>query len=203
MEGYTESLQLYEDSLEAVGTAQSKFNIYLESNQAILDKFRTTIQGLWLSIIDNDSLMNIVKIGTTFIQTLDDMVQKIGVVQTVLSILIPLIGVKYVASVVKATKATITQNLAHLAIGKSTISITNGFKLLIGQLLGVKTTATGATIAFTGLNIAAVGLSAALVGIPLIINAIATAEAKRKRETEELIQSTRQAIESNNTNKKT
>lgn len=185
MNGYAESMDLYEQSLESAGTAQSKFNLYLESNQATLDNFRTTLEGLWITIIDSDSLMDIVRAGTSFIELLDSMVDSFGLLGSAATILIPLIGVRYVASVTSATKAMIAQELAGKVIGNSNISLMNGFKLLIGQLFGVKTAADGTAISFMGLNAAAGLLGVALVAIPMLITAITTAEDKRKKAMEE------------------
>lgn len=183
MDGYAESMRLYEESLEAAGTTQSKFQLYLESNQATLDRFRVAVEKLWISIIDSDALMSLVRGATSLIEVLDSMVNKFGALQSIMAVIIPIIGVKYVASVSAATKATISQELAMAGITSSSIGLANGFKLLIGQLLGVKTAATGATISFLGLNAAALLVGGALVAIPLLLMKIA----KNARESEEAL----------------
>lgn len=173
MEGYADSIDLYEQSLEAAGTTQSKFQIYLESNQATLDTFRATLEGLWFTIIDSDSLMDVVKVATNFFETIDSLVQRFGVLQSLLSVVIPLIGVHYLKSVVSATKATIALDLAKAGVTDHTVSFSNGLRILIGNLFGTKTAVEGTTIAFTGLNAAASLLGIALVAIPFILTKIA------------------------------
>ncbi|NMA48914.1 MAG: phage tail tape measure protein, partial [Tissierellia bacterium] len=152
MNGYAESMELYSQSLESAGTAQSKFNLYLESNQATLDKFRTTMEGLWLSVIDSDSLMDIVKTATTFIETLDTLVQKFGTVGAILNFLIPLMGVKFVWSI----RAAYIEMVKLQATGSMSAFMPTSKILgqIIAQMLGLKTAAGGATIAVGGLTLA-------------------------------------------------
>ena len=191
MEGYADSLDLYEKSLEAVGTTQSKFQIYLESNQATLDNFRATIEGLWFTIIDSDSLMNVVKVATSFFDTLDSLVQRFGTLQSILAIVIPLIGIQYLKSVLSATKATVALSLAKAGVTEHTVSFVNGLRILIGELLGTTTVIEGTTVAFTGLNIAAGVLGIALAAIPFIFMKIAQASRATKEAFDNLVKTSK------------
>ena len=47
MEGYSDSVELYEESLNAAGTANKKFEIWQESSQAKLEKFKATLQTIY------------------------------------------------------------------------------------------------------------------------------------------------------------
>ena len=181
MDGYAESMKLYKGSLESAGTAQSKFNLYLESNQAKIDDFKAALEGLWISIIDSDALMDIVEGATKFIDVLDSMIDKFGVLGTVVSGIIPIIGIKHVNAANKAIKATIAQELANGKVEKSSIGLAKSFKLLIGQLFGVKTAADGAKTSFIGLNVAT-----GIIGVALTVISVILAKISQKaREAEE------------------
>lgn len=171
MEGYSESIDLYNKSLEASGTAQSKFNLYMESNQAIIDTFKTSLEGFWSSFLDSDVLMTFVKLGTSFIETLDAMVQKFGSIKSILGVLIPLIGVKL----------TLALRSAYVELAKTkgtAIGITLG--QAIKQMLGLTEVTEGATVALGALNIKLIAVTVGLSLIPLLIAKIANAEKERK-----------------------
>lgn len=164
MNGYTESLKLYEGALASTNTTQEKFNLYLESNTATIDTFKNTLEGLWISIVDSDSLMDIVKTATSFIEVLDSMIQKFGTLGTIASILVPLIGVKLAWSF--RTAYMEVAKLIAIGTAKDAIAMSGIFQNLSLKLIGVKTAAGGAAIGMSGLTLATAGLT---LGIGLLV----------------------------------
>lgn len=68
MENYTTSLELYDTALDAAGTTQEKYGIYLESNQAKMDLLKATVEELWITLLDSDGLMKIVELMTRLVE---------------------------------------------------------------------------------------------------------------------------------------
>ncbi|QJI52488.1 tail tape measure protein [Psychrobacillus phage Perkons] len=56
MEGYSDTIPLYEQALNSAGTTQKKFNLYQESTEASLNRLKTTWQGIWQSGFDSETL---------------------------------------------------------------------------------------------------------------------------------------------------
>lgn len=194
MNGYSESVELYDEALKSAGTTQEKFNIYLESNQATLDKLKSTAQGLWLNFWDNDGLMNVIKGFTHFIQTLDNLVQKIGSLGTVFSLLIPIIAVKFVFAVQKAYINTIKLGLAFSNVGPVTFA--TQLKIAASQALGLSVATDKAVVSVGKLKLISTGVVA---GISLLVTGLfmwANHANKAKQETEELLETLKKQRES-------
>lgn len=56
MEGYGDSVSLYEKSLNSAGVTQEKFNKYLDSNEAAINRLKATWEGLWQSGFDSSAI---------------------------------------------------------------------------------------------------------------------------------------------------
>ncbi|MCK9330630.1 MAG: hypothetical protein M0Q94_12200, partial [Candidatus Cloacimonetes bacterium] len=82
MDGYSQSIDLYNKSLESSGISTQKFGIWQESSAAKLEKFQATLQGFWQSNIESDSLKDIITLGTDFIELLTTITNKIGMLAT-------------------------------------------------------------------------------------------------------------------------
>ena len=182
MEGYAESVRLYEESLDAAGTAHSKFQIYLQSNQATLDEFKATLEGLWISAISSDSLMTIVRGGTQLVSAIDSLVKEFGTLASVVALLAPLIGVK-LALAFRKTYVEVVKLIAA-GVSKEILSQAGFFYKLATALTGVGTAAKGATVGLTGLTLATAGITA---GIGLLVYGI-TKWAQKSREAKEAFQ---------------
>lgn len=179
MNDYSKSVELYEGALESAGTAQSKFNLYLESNQATLDEFRAAIDGLWTTILDSDALMSIVRTGTEAIETLEALGDQFGILGTTLTFVIPLLGIKFVWAI-RSTQIELTK-LYATSVGKNATALVATTGDAIRQMLGFKTATQGASIAVSGLTLKTIALTAGLAAIPVILMHIA----KKSREAKE------------------
>jgi hypothetical protein len=72
MENSDDSFRNYEIALSAAGTAQQKFDIYMESNAAKVNVFKSTMEQLWLNTFNSESFGKIIEFGTGFVQLVDN-----------------------------------------------------------------------------------------------------------------------------------
>lgn len=71
MNNYSDSIKYYELALNSAGTAQKKFDIYLESNEAKANIFKSTMDKLWMNTFNSESIGNLIEFGTSFVETVD------------------------------------------------------------------------------------------------------------------------------------
>ena len=83
MEGYDDALALYNNSLNAAGTTQSKFIIQQQSMEAHTNRLKASIESLQLSLIDSTFLKGLVDMGTAVVT----LVEKFNLVGVAVSIL--------------------------------------------------------------------------------------------------------------------
>ena len=147
MEGYSKSVELYEGALESAGTTLSKFNLYLESNQAIIDDFTASMEGLWLTFLDSDFLMFWVRGATKLTEAITALIDKIGSLgtsATALSIIFmytfgakPILGaistlIRHLMGIQVATKSV---EAAMIGLNIQTAILTVGITALVGLLI--------------------------------------------------------------------
>ena len=70
---------------EAVGSMNSQLEVYNQSIQASLDKFKVAVQELSTDLINSDLLKGLIDAGTHIIQIIDELVKHIGVLGTALT----------------------------------------------------------------------------------------------------------------------
>jgi TP901 family phage tail tape measure protein len=78
MENYRESLDLYSQSLDSAGTTQNKFNIWLDSTEAHINKLRATTEGLWLKVFNSDVIKSFIDTLNVLVGGIDSVVTKFG-----------------------------------------------------------------------------------------------------------------------------
>lgn len=69
---YPDVLINVEKAYDSTGSAQKKFDIYLESNEAKLNKLKSTLDGLWIDTINSETVGNVISLGTAFLQLADN-----------------------------------------------------------------------------------------------------------------------------------
>jgi hypothetical protein len=97
---YNDSLKNYENALNAAGTAEQKFNIYQESTQAYLARFKATWEGLWQTLIDSNAIKNVIDIGTTLLDIFTNLSNIIALTKGLDAIYEILKGVSSVISII-------------------------------------------------------------------------------------------------------
>ena len=86
MEGYADTIPLYEQALQSAGTTQQKFNTYLESNEAALNRLKASWEGLWQSSFDSGAIRAGINILDGFVKILKAVIDNIGFFPTVIGI---------------------------------------------------------------------------------------------------------------------
>jgi hypothetical protein len=71
MDGLQESTVLYNNALLAANTTQNKFNIYLDSNESKLNKFKSRMEEMWLNTFNDKSLGKLIEFGTELVSFVD------------------------------------------------------------------------------------------------------------------------------------
>lgn len=79
MEGYSQSVDLYNNSLSQTGIANQKFNIWQESTAAKMDKLKASFESFWQSSVDSGLIK-----GT--LDSLTSLVDTFGNLQTIITI---------------------------------------------------------------------------------------------------------------------
>ena len=161
MHGYSESMDLYSKSLDAAGTTQEKYNIYLESNQATIDRLKSSIEDLRISLLNSDFLMFFVKLTTG---VTDNLAALKGWNYVVIASTVSLLALAL------ASKKMTQTNLAN-----TFMTLSQGLIPTIGAMLGFKTSIDLTTISAVQFNVAMGGLlllvTAVATGIGWLINA--------------------------------
>jgi hypothetical protein len=78
MEGYADTIPLYEQALDAAGTTQDKYNIYLQSTQAHIDRLKATMEGLWSNTFNSSEINQTIDALTSLVEIIDKVVQSVG-----------------------------------------------------------------------------------------------------------------------------
>jgi hypothetical protein len=86
MNNYNDSLKNYEIALNSAGTAQQKYDIYLESTQAKLDKLKSTVDGLWQTLLSSGTINTVLEGFTKLIGGVDSLVETFGVLPIILGL---------------------------------------------------------------------------------------------------------------------
>lgn len=84
MDGYAQSVDLYNNSLTQADIANQKFNIYQESTQAKLDKLKASWEGFWQNSIDSSLIKGTLDIANKLVDTFGNLKTVVSAVATVL-----------------------------------------------------------------------------------------------------------------------
>lgn len=86
MEGYTQSVDLYNKSLTQTGIANEKFNIYQESTAAKLDALKASLEGFWQSAIDSNLIKGTLDVANSLMTTLGNIPTVITTIVTAIAL---------------------------------------------------------------------------------------------------------------------
>lgn len=153
MENYADSMELYENSLNAAGTSTQKFAIWQESTQAKVEKFTASMQDLYSSFIQTETVKGFIDLGTRVIEVINVIVDKFGLLPPIIFIVV--VSFSLLNGAVKAFLFNLQLSIIDIA------------KTIAG-MYGLKTVTTGVTAATTGATAATTGFSAALKTLPLM-----------------------------------
>lgn len=80
MENYKTAMEYMEESTESSGNALEKFGAYQDSLGGKIESFKNSFQSLSNTLIGSDFLKGAVDAGTTFLDILDSIIEKLGVI---------------------------------------------------------------------------------------------------------------------------
>lgn len=174
MEGYQDTIPLYEKALESAGTTQSKYNQYLEGTQAHIDRLRTAMTSVFSSTFNSEGLRNIIDLLTNLTIGLNKLIESFGFIPTLSTI----VGTSFIALSTKARTAAIS----FLGLDKAIQGATLSLRILKGTL-------------------ASLGIGAIIFGVSLAIDALTSTLAKNAEKQKEIKRTNDQAVESWSKNK--
>lgn len=85
MEGYDEAVRLYEGALNAAGATQQKYNLYLQSTEAHLNRLKTTATGIWQDVFDSQRIRDAIDALTAFVDISGKVINIFGLFPTALA----------------------------------------------------------------------------------------------------------------------
>jgi hypothetical protein len=71
MESYGESVNYYNGALESAGATQIKYNTWLDSTEAHMNKLKATAETFWMSILNSGVINNFIDAGTRLLSILN------------------------------------------------------------------------------------------------------------------------------------
>lgn len=75
----------YETALNSVGSAQKEFDSWSKSIEAHVETFKSAFESLSNAVFENDFLKSLVDSGTKFVNILENIINKIGIIPTILA----------------------------------------------------------------------------------------------------------------------
>ncbi|RAV12172.1 phage tail tape measure protein [Paenibacillus contaminans] len=82
MEGYKDTIPLYEQALFSAGTTQQKFALHQEGTEAALNRLRASLEGLWQNAFQTDTLQSAINLLTGLVSAVDSVVETLGFLPT-------------------------------------------------------------------------------------------------------------------------
>lgn len=154
MEGYTDTIPLYEKALKSAGTTQEKFNLYQQGTEAQLNRLKTTWQGVWQSSFDSDAIRGAVGTLDLFAKVLKAAIDTMGFLPT-------LIGVS--ATAFLALSGSIRNNIMQNGALTTSLARTgDAMRIASGASRAYQTSLYNLTLTARGASAAVVGLGTAI-----------------------------------------
>lgn len=101
----SEAQEIYQHSLEASGSAQREYDKYLESSEASLNRFKSSMTETYQSVIDGETVTGLLNCGNATLQ----FVNSLGLVESTLKGLVAIGIVKAITTLSTAFKASAIQ----------------------------------------------------------------------------------------------
>lgn len=86
MNNYSQSVNLYQNSLNSAGTTQQKYNIYLDSTEAHLNKLKDAFTSTFTSAINSNAIRSMVDGLTGLITIIGKVINTFGIIPTTLGV---------------------------------------------------------------------------------------------------------------------
>jgi TP901 family phage tail tape measure protein len=86
MEGYSDTIPLYQKSLEAAGTTQQKFNQYQQSTEATLNRLKDTWTSVWQASFQSDTIRSVINLLDLLAKGFKGTIDTIGFLPTAIGL---------------------------------------------------------------------------------------------------------------------
>lgn len=84
LQNYDQLEKVYDSANNSAGSAMKEQMAYMDSIEGRANAFRETLKKVWIDSISTDTVKDMVSLGTTILQVFDTLVQKFGLIPTVI-----------------------------------------------------------------------------------------------------------------------
>lgn len=184
MEGYPQTISLYEKALDSAGTTQQKFSRYQEGTEASINRMKTAFTGLWQNTFESEGIRTIVNNLTAIISVISEVTKVTG-------LLPPVIVAATVAFLLFNKATTIDNGQKMVFILQDLIMKMRGIQFA-ARTAGIQTNFLSTSVAILGRSIKGLALFMAGAFLPIagfiavglaiskITQAISASNAKQK-----------------------
>lgn len=84
MEGYADSIDLYNTALDSAGTTQQKYNLWLQGSEAYINRVKEQMTTLWSTMFDVKGVNELASVAETALFAINKVANALGTVPTLL-----------------------------------------------------------------------------------------------------------------------
>lgn len=198
MEGYQDTIPLYEKALESAGTTQQKFNLYQEGTEAALNRLKTAMQGIWQNTFDSEGIRAFTDALTQLLNLTNGAIQTFGFLPLAIGASIPVLAL--LSNTIRT--GMIANGTKLLTVLRS---MPQGFAAMTASAKASEISLKSLAFSFTGLRAAATSTMAFLAGaflpiagfmaLSFAIEKVTSAMIKNRQEQEEIEKQNQQLID--------
>ena len=170
MDNYNRSLEINDELLVSSGITNRQYQAYLEGVEAAQNNVSTSLNELYVKLLESDTIKNFLNSIASFIQYLSTAQEKFGLLKIVLTSLVPILS----------TILAKTIALKGIKIIKAVQDFIPSLIVLKKKLFDVQTQAEATKAVTTTLSAGFVGVGLAISGVMLIASAFEEAERKKR-----------------------
>jgi hypothetical protein len=185
MSNYGQVIDLTNQALNAAGTTQSKYNIYLEGTQSHIDRLKNAMEGLWSNTFSSNAIQTIIDSLTGLISGVSKVSSSFGLLPTTLGLATTALLLFNKSSMTFALDLIPNMIGGMGKLSTFTKTVSADFRALgvsgtfaVGALSGVR-------VALTSLLIST-GIGAAIAGIAWAVSALVSQQQKLNAEQKQL-----------------
>ena len=86
MQGHQETLDMYNVAMNSAGTTQQKYNKYLQSTEAYLERLQSTYTGIWQNVFTDADMRTGISLVTSLVSGLGKLIEMFGLLPTIVPI---------------------------------------------------------------------------------------------------------------------
>jgi TP901 family phage tail tape measure protein len=174
MDSYGQSIPLYQQSLQAAGTTQETYNLYLQGTQAHIDRLRASMEGLWGNVFESEAIRTVIDALGAFIDMVSKTIDTFGLAPVVIT----------AAGALALFNTAIRTTIVSMAGG----ALTAGIGTAVSALSGLRSATLAARIEITALQATvSLGLSLAIAAVTAVIMKMTEAKQAEREESAKVL----------------